>query len=78
MTNTLRAFSTAAVLAVGAVLAGAPAAVAEGAVGAGPVTSDRVASAAQTGLEVLRTCGLPTVAEPGALVRNCTDGSLAR
>lgn len=78
MTNTFRSLSTVAVLAVGVLLPGAHAAVADSAVGAGPVTSDGVATAAQTGLEVARTCGLPTLAEPGTLVQNCTDGSLAR
>ncbi|MGX2995245.1 hypothetical protein JNUCC64_13265 [Streptomyces sp. JNUCC 64] len=78
MTNKLRMLSTAAVLAVGALVPGAHTATADSALGAGPVTSDGVATAAQAGLEVLRTCGLPTVAEPASLVQNCTDGSLAR
>ncbi|MFD5552416.1 MULTISPECIES: hypothetical protein [unclassified Streptomyces] len=79
MTKTFRTLSTAAVLAVGALLPGAHTAVAaESPVSAGPVTSEGVAGAAQTGLEVLRTCGLPTVADPSSIVQNCTDGSLAR
>ncbi|MFF2846740.1 hypothetical protein ACFVT5_10445 [Streptomyces sp. NPDC058001] len=79
MTHTIRTFSTAAALAVGALLSsGAAPALAEGLASAGPLSSDGLATAAKGGLEVVRTCGLPTVSEPASVVQNCTEGSLSR